>query len=350
MIVAEPLVPQAFAGIAAAGGQGRHPVRLGDQRDAESLLGQRVARTRSTTRSTAARLLAKDDRRVGHGHRRARDPEHRGRPAGVRRLEAGVRGVPEDHVRPIVSGSSRSRSPSRRCSRSCPAIPQPVAGAVQTAVMTAGIIQAFQQTGRPQPAHVNVDPSDGDLAYWNEHKSTFKAIALPCHARTWPVRRHTPSRRCSAATVRRSASSSQPSPTITAANLSQWAIPGASVDEPDCRRGPAVTWLPDSYLAPLFNVRVMDRSRRHDRRDASRHGVSGCALAGRPAASLLSVAGSPRRSEPRGRCGPARSICVPARCTRSSARTDRARARWSRSWPACTARTRARCGGATAGR
>lgn len=46
---------------------------------------------------------------------------------------------------------------------------------------------------------------------------------------------------------------SEPSPTITAANLSQWATPGASVNNPTAVEGPGNQWLPDSYLAPLFN-------------------------------------------------------------------------------------------------
>src|SRR4051794_24737162 len=56
--------------------------------------------------------------------------------------------------------------------------PQPVAGVVQTAGMTPGVIQAFQQAGRPVPAMVDAGPSVGSLAYWKNHQPDYKATAF----------------------------------------------------------------------------------------------------------------------------------------------------------------------------
>jgi ABC-type sugar transport system substrate-binding protein len=130
--------------------------------------------------------------------------------------------------------------------------PQPVAGAVESATMASAVIQAFQETGRPQPALVNVSPTVGDLAYWSAHKDTYKSIALGVSAQdlaratTYTVRMllggHGP----------KISELSEPSTTITAANRSQWATPGAATSDPGTVEGPAGQWLPDSYLAPLF--------------------------------------------------------------------------------------------------
>ena len=140
--------------------------------------------------------------------------------------------------------------------------PQPVAGAMQAAGMATGIIQAFEQTGRPQPAHVNVDPSEGDLAYWTAHKSSYKAIALTVPAQDVA--------RATAYTVTQLLSGqgtkiselSQPSPTITASNLSQWATPGASVEQPDGGRGPGQPMAARHYLGPVVHQVSDDRRRR----------------------------------------------------------------------------------------
>src|SRR3954454_22811053 len=56
--------------------------------------------------------------------------------------------------------------------------PQAVAGVVQTAGMTPGVIQAFQQAGRPVPAMVDAGPSVGSLAYWKDHQPAYKATAF----------------------------------------------------------------------------------------------------------------------------------------------------------------------------
>ncbi len=131
--------------------------------------------------------------------------------------------------------------------------PQPVAGAVETAVMGTGIVQAFQQAGRPQPALGNIEPSAGDLAYWNAHKSTYKSVAGAIGPSDVA--------RTAAYTVSHLLSGHgpkvseivQPSALITNSNLSQWVVPGAGPTSQAVVSGPPGSWMPDSYMAPLFN-------------------------------------------------------------------------------------------------
>jgi ribose transport system substrate-binding protein len=131
--------------------------------------------------------------------------------------------------------------------------PQPVAGAIEIATMGPAIIQAFQQTGRPMPALGLGDPDASDLAYWSAHKSSVKAVAAvlgaPDTARATAyavvhlLSGHGP----------KLSEISQPPALVTADNLSQFLVPGAGPSSQANVNGPPGSWLPDSYLGPLFN-------------------------------------------------------------------------------------------------
>jgi ribose transport system substrate-binding protein len=131
--------------------------------------------------------------------------------------------------------------------------PQPVAGAVQSAVMGSGVIGAFAQTGRAQPALGNIQASAGDLAYWNAHKNTYKSVATTVNVSDLA--------RATAYTVSHILSGHgpkvselvSPGTLITAANLSQWVVPGAGPTSQALVTGPPGSWLPNSFLARLFN-------------------------------------------------------------------------------------------------
>jgi ABC-type sugar transport system substrate-binding protein len=253
MIVSEPLVPQAFAGLATAAGK----------------VGIPFISIINATPSPYAINLAPNSvlDALSSGAALAKMIGASGTVIGVH----GVQGTAVDQQEFAGWKSAFARCPKITLSSSSlvggfqvpvakqqvltylTSHPQPVAGAVQTAGMTPGIIQAFEQTGRAQPAEVDVDPSLGDLAYWSAHKSTYKSIALTVPAQDVS--------RATAYTVTQLLAGhgpkisdlSQPSPEITNANLAQWAKSGDSVNDETAAEGPGNQWLPDSYLAPLFN-------------------------------------------------------------------------------------------------
>ncbi len=252
MIVAEPLVPQAFAGIAAAAAKAGIPfISLINSTPTPSSINLAPNSVEDALNSGAylAKLIGQSGTVIGvHGI--ASTAVDQQEFAGWKKAFAACSKITFD---PSLVGQFQVPVAKQAVLTYLTSHPQPVAGAVQAAGMTSGIIQAFAQTGRPQPAHVNVDPSVGDLAYWTAHKSSFKAIALTVPAQDVA--------RATAYTVThllgghgpKISELSQPSPTITASNLSQWATPGASVNNPTAVEGPGNQWLPDSYLAPLFN-------------------------------------------------------------------------------------------------
>jgi ABC-type sugar transport system substrate-binding protein len=127
--------------------------------------------------------------------------------------------------------------------------PQPVAGVVETAGMTSGIIQAFQQTGRPMPVFVAAGPSVGEIAFFRTHTSRLVSaytitpqgvVAATAYTISQLIAGHGP----------KISELSSLSDNINSSNLSQWAPASASVSNQSVVEGP---WLPQSYLAPLFN-------------------------------------------------------------------------------------------------
>lgn len=252
MIVAEPLVPPAFAGIAAAAGKAGIPfISVINSTPTPFSINLAPNSVQDALNSGAylAKLIGQSGTVIGvHGI--ASTAVDQQEFAGWKQAFAACPKITFD---PSLVGQFQVPVAKQATLTYLTSHPQPVAGAVQAAGMTSGIIQAFEQTGRPQPAHVNVDPSEGDLAYWTAHKSSFKAIALTVPAQDVA--------RATAYTVThllggqgpKISELSEPSPTITASNLSQWATPGASVSSPTAVEGPGNQWLPDSYLGPLFN-------------------------------------------------------------------------------------------------
>lgn len=127
--------------------------------------------------------------------------------------------------------------------------PQPVAGVVETAGMTSGILQAFQQTGRPVPVFVDAGPSVGELAYFKAHPSRLATAFTITPQGVVNATAYTISQLIAGHGPKLSELSSL-SDIIDSSNLSKWAPAGASVNDQSVVEGP---WLPASYLAPLFN-------------------------------------------------------------------------------------------------
>ena len=48
---------------------------------------------------------------------------------------------------------------------------------IQNGIMMAGIVQAFQQTGRPVPPISGGGCQGGDLSWWLKNKATYKTVA-----------------------------------------------------------------------------------------------------------------------------------------------------------------------------
>ena len=130
--------------------------------------------------------------------------------------------------------------------------PQKVAGAVQTAGMTSGVAQAFQQTGRPQPVQGNSAPVAGDLAYWAANKGTYKSVATATGPQDLGrVTAYTVSNLLNGKGPKVSVIT-QPSVVIDESNLDQFVVAGAAPTSQATIETNG-QWLPDTFLAPLFS-------------------------------------------------------------------------------------------------
>jgi hypothetical protein len=120
---------------------------------------------------------------------------------------------------------------------------------VQTAGMTSGIIQAFQQTGRPLPVIVAAGPSQGEVAFFRTHPTKLASAFTITPQGVVGATAYTISQLIAGHGPKISELSSM-SANINSSNLSHWAPAGAKVTDQAVVEG---QWLPPSYLAPLFN-------------------------------------------------------------------------------------------------
>jgi ribose transport system substrate-binding protein len=127
--------------------------------------------------------------------------------------------------------------------------PQPIAGVVETADMTIGIIQAFQQAGRPIPKIVDIGPSVGEFVFFKSNPGDLVASATIPPVGVVNAVKYTIEKLIKGKGPKISEISAL-SPVYDVANLSQYIPAGASdTDE----NAPNITWLPGNYLAKLFN-------------------------------------------------------------------------------------------------
>ncbi len=123
--------------------------------------------------------------------------------------------------------------------------PQLVDAAFQTAGMAVGILQAFVQTGRTVPPLADLGATPGFLAYWNEHQSTYHAVASGFGAQTISDLVWNLAMRTLGGDGPKLNNIFLPSILITNRNLKQWVKPGwtANTIAPAYAEPPSVSQL-----------------------------------------------------------------------------------------------------------
>lgn len=248
VIVVEPLVPQPFIPIAAAAANAGIPLisLINSTPSPDSInLGPNSVADAATSGAQLAKMI------------------------GGKGLVIGIHGVPSTGVdkeefagwRAAFSKCSGIKFDDSIVGQFQPAVakaqtlaylsshPQPVAGVVETAGMTAGVLQAFQQTGRPLPVFVNAGPSVGDLVFFKSYPDKLAAAFSITPSGLANATAYTISQLFAGHGPKVSELASL-SATMNPSNLSQWIPAGATAGDQAVVEGP---WLPTSYLAPFFN-------------------------------------------------------------------------------------------------
>jgi ribose transport system substrate-binding protein len=127
--------------------------------------------------------------------------------------------------------------------------PQPIAGVVETADMTIGIIQAFQQAGRPIPKIVDIGPSVGEFVFFKSNPGDLVASATIPPVGVVNAVKYTIEKLIKGQGPKISEISAL-SPTYNVSSLSQY-IPAGATESDEAEAN--IPWLPGSYLSKLFN-------------------------------------------------------------------------------------------------
>jgi ribose transport system substrate-binding protein len=131
--------------------------------------------------------------------------------------------------------------------------PAAVAGVMTTGPVTTGAISAFQQAGRSVPTVTDNGLEKGSLAYWNQHKTTYKGVGLD-----------NPATGIAAAAVRAAQDMLAGDgiklsdividpPLVTSANLAEFVDSSWTFSTPGTASGPDSAYVTNSYIDGLFS-------------------------------------------------------------------------------------------------
>jgi ribose transport system substrate-binding protein len=135
--------------------------------------------------------------------------------------------------------------------------PQKIDGVIQNGEMVPGIVQAFQQAGRPVPPISDGGCQGGELSWWLAHKSSYQTVGMCFNGyQTGFTVFSTMLRVLNGNGLKVSGIDIIP-PTVTNANLAEFATPNEPLTwsgEPRGAIGGSTGWGSDSYLDSYFKV------------------------------------------------------------------------------------------------
>lgn len=131
--------------------------------------------------------------------------------------------------------------------------PQKIDVVFQTATMAPAVMQAFQSVGRPMPAVIDLGAQVGSVAYWHDHKSTYKGGGAVGSVGSQVALATQVTARLLAGQGPKTNVFIWEQPYLTAADLDQYYQPGSTLDTPGTVDSPPSTYTTSSTLDALFN-------------------------------------------------------------------------------------------------
>ena len=166
---------------------------------------------------------------------------------------ADMKYCPSIHVAASIFGSWDEGTAKTSVQQYLSAHPTGVAGVIQDGGMTAGVIQAFQAAGTPVPPISEGECYAGDLSWWLANKSSYQTVGQCFNGYQGAYVFFNTALRVLAGDGPKYQTLEIPSPPITNANLSKFAVAGLPLTSPNEVGGPITAWCTDTCLNAYFN-------------------------------------------------------------------------------------------------
>jgi ribose transport system substrate-binding protein len=164
-VIMTPLSGEAIApAITAAGKEGVPTVILGNTSPSNYAIADNPLNIAGGTAATIKAMGGKGDVLIVRGLAGAPAETY-----GYKQIKAEVEACPEMHIIGEVNGNWNNATAKTAVQQFLASHPEEIDGVLQNGIMGQGVIQAFEQVGRPVPPVSMVGGQAGDLAYFAEH-------------------------------------------------------------------------------------------------------------------------------------------------------------------------------------
>src|SRR6202046_4537938 len=131
--------------------------------------------------------------------------------------------------------------------------PQKIAAAITSGAGATGVLEGFQAAGKSVPEIANDSLEDGELAYWDQNKSSYKGVGITAPPPQIAAATTTIVQDLFAGKGVQISAIVLNTPLVTDANVAQWYVAGTSTSSTGNAGGPAsLNVLPASELAAVL--------------------------------------------------------------------------------------------------
>jgi ABC-type sugar transport system substrate-binding protein len=249
-VIMTPLAGPAIApAITAAGKQGVPTVILGNTNPSNYAIADNPLNIAGGTAATIRAMGGKGNIVIVRGLAGAPAETY-----GYDQISAEVKACPNLHVVGTINGNWNNATAKTAMQQFLASHPQKIDGVLQNGIMAQGVIQAFEQVGRPVPPVSMVGGQAGDLSYFADNLS--KGYDTGGSAYNGEQQAYSAMR-----VLLNTLAGRQPRVTdipiqatvVTRDNVRSFVPPGATLNTLGDPLGDPATFSPQSYLDPFFN-------------------------------------------------------------------------------------------------
>jgi ABC-type sugar transport system substrate-binding protein len=168
---------------------------------------------------------------------------------------ADLKNCPDIHVASTIYGNWSAATAKTAVTQYLVSHPgQKISGVIQDGAMTPGIIEAFQAEGMSVPPISEGECQGGDLSWWLAHKDSYQTVGGCINGFQSAYTYFNYAMRVLNGNGAKYNVASAPAPTITNANLAEFATPGLPLTSSAEQKGPDTAWCDDTCLDQYFTT------------------------------------------------------------------------------------------------